>query len=253
MKNQRFNAVNPIPTLAMLDSTSPAPVLAVFDGRPFFEKALHFGVQHGLLTPEKLQALCAEAPKGIVQIARYFGTEYLRPELELAKQRIVNLVSLYLEHSSGGDLRIDAESLRDHSFLSRSKGGSDLLKALITMPQNTHFGMIERGNFSDKHIPLLAQWSLRSYAEYQAEWNKRNAVATTVEAALWLADYLGLDAETLDELAPDAEAVIRTAILVLACQRSDMPNWVAFEKIVRSKIIFQHYMYKDRIHRLKAL
>jgi hypothetical protein len=218
----------------MPDTPVSPPAIAVFDGRPFFEKALQFGMQQGLLTPEKLQALCAEAPKGMVQIARYFGTEYLRPELELAKQRIVNLVSVYLEHSSGGDLRRAAESLRDHSLLSRSKGGADLLKALITMPQNTHFGMMERGSFSDKHIPLLAQWSLKSYADYQAEWTKRNAVAATVEAALWLADYLGLDADTLDELAPDAEAVIRTAILVLACQRSDMPDWVTFEKIIRS-------------------
>lgn len=218
----------------MVLSAPSDSALAVYDGRPFFEKALQFGVQHHILTPEKLQSLCAEAPKGMVQIARYFGTEYLRPELELAKQRMVNLVSLYLEHSSGGDLRLAAESLRDHSFLSRSKGGSDLLKTLITMPQNTHFGMIERGSFGDKHIPLLAQWSLKSYPEYLAEWNKRYAVACTVDAALWLAEYLGLEADLLDELAPDAEAVIRTAILVLACQRSDIPDWVTFEKIIRS-------------------
>ena len=91
--------------------------------------------------------------------ARYFGSEYLRPELEKARARLVNLVSLSLEHSSGGDLRRAAEALRDHSFLSRSKGGSDLLKALIAMPQNSHFGMNERGGFTDKHIPLLGDWT----------------------------------------------------------------------------------------------
>ena len=42
-----------------------------------------------------------DAPKGMVQIARYFGTEFLRPELEKARDRIVNLVSLYLESTSG--------------------------------------------------------------------------------------------------------------------------------------------------------
>ena len=55
-----------------------------------------------------------------MQIARYFGNEFLRPDLEKAKERIVNLVSLSLESSSGGDLqqqpahtlgRVDAEKL----------------------------------------------------------------------------------------------------------------------------------------------
>ena len=93
--------------------------ISLFDARPFFEKALAHGVAHGLLAPERLEALCAEAPKGMVQIARYFGSEFLRPELEQARARLVNLISLYLEHSSGGDLRLAAEALRDHSLLSR--------------------------------------------------------------------------------------------------------------------------------------
>ena len=206
--------------------------LAHFDARPFFEKALQYGVHHGILTPQKLESIANDAPKGMVQIARYFGTEYLRPELEQAKNRIVNLVSLHLEHSCTGDLRLAAELLRDNTFLSRSKAGSDMLKALIAMPANSHFGMHEPGGFADKHIPLLAQWSLKSLPEYQAELAKRSMVADTVEAALWLADYLGMDADTLDEAAPDAEAVVRTAILVLACQRTEMPDWVAFDKLV---------------------
>lgn len=149
-------------------AVAPSAV-ALHDARPFFEKALHYGVQHGLINSARLDAIRADAPKGMVQIARYFGSEYLRPELEKARARLVNLVSLSLEHSSGGDLRRAAEALRDHSFLSRSKVGSDLLKALIGMPQNSHFGMNERGGFTDKHIPLLGEWTLRSIAEYRAE------------------------------------------------------------------------------------
>ncbi|MEO6291860.1 MAG: hypothetical protein ABIO88_04485, partial [Burkholderiaceae bacterium] len=61
--------------------------LSVYDSRPFFEKALQFGVQNGIIDPAKLDAICADAPKGMVQIARYFGSEYLRPELEQAKNR----------------------------------------------------------------------------------------------------------------------------------------------------------------------
>ena len=83
-------------------SNSPATV-ALFDARPFFEKALAYGVAHGLIDQVKLDAICTDAPKGMVQIARYFGNENLRPDLEKAKDRIVNLVSLTLEHTSGGD------------------------------------------------------------------------------------------------------------------------------------------------------
>jgi hypothetical protein len=152
--------------------------IAVFDGRPFFEKALQHGVRHGIIGPAKLAAMCQEAPKGMVQIARYFGTEYLRPDLELARDRLINLVSLYLEHSSGGDLDQAAQSLRDHSLLSRSKGGSDMLKALIAMPQTSHFGMQANGVFENKHIPLLAKWSLRSLHEYHAERTARSHATT---------------------------------------------------------------------------
>ena len=211
---------------------SPASTVSVYDARPFFEKALQYGVQNGIIDQPKLDAICVDAPKGMVQIARYFGTEFLRPELEKARERMVSLVSLYLESTTGGDLQQAAESLRDHSFLSRSKGGSDMLKALIAMPQNSHFGMSERGGFTDEHIPLLAKWSLRPLPDYQAELARRRQVVQVMDAAIWLADTLGMDAAELEEAGKDAEAVIRTALLVLACGRTDMPDWTAFEKMV---------------------
>ena len=206
--------------------------VSLFDARPFFEKALVYGIQNRILDQAKLDAIANDAPKGMVQIARYFGTEFLRPELEKAKDRMVNLVSLYLETNSGGDLRLAAEALRDHSFLSRSKGGSDMLKALIAMPQNSHFGMNEHRGFTDDDIPLLAKWTLRSLPEYQVELALRRQVTQVVDAAIWLADLLGLDADVLEEAGKDAEAVIRTALLTLASKRTDMPDWVAFEKMV---------------------
>lgn len=211
---------------------STPSAVSLYDARPFFEKALQHGVQHGIIGPEKIEAMRIEGPKGMVQIARYFGNEFLRPELEKARDRMVNLISIYLESSCGGDLQQAAESLRDFSLLSRSKGGSDMLKALIAMPQNSHFGMNERGGFRDEHIPLLAKWSLRSLADYQAELARRSQVAQVVDAALWLAGELGMDADELDEAGKDAEAVIRTALLVLALGRIEMPDWVAFEKMI---------------------
>lgn len=213
--------------------STPSPsVVSLYDARPFFEKALQYGVQHGILGPEKIETMRIEGSKGMVQIARYFGNEFLRPELEKARDRMINLVSLYLESTSGGDLRQAAGQLRDFSLLSRSKGGSDMLKALIAMPQNSHFGMNERGGFRDEHIPLLAKWSLRSLADYQAELARRSQVAQVVDAAVWLAGELGMDADELDEAGKDAEAVIRSALLALAMGRIEMPDWVAFEKMV---------------------
>jgi hypothetical protein len=206
--------------------------IALFDKRPFFEKALHHGVQHGIIDQAKLDAICNDAPKGMVQIAAYFGSEFLRPELERARDRIVNLVSLFLEHSTGGDLRLAAESLRDNSFLSRSKGGSDMLKRLIAMPQTSHFGMNERRGFTDDHIPQLAKWTLKSLADYQVELAQRTRVAQLMEAAIWLAEALGLDADELEDAGTDAEAVIRTALLAQAARLSDMPDRVTFDKMI---------------------
>ena len=212
--------------------------IAVFDARPFFAKALAYGVQQRLLDAAKLSAMRAEAPKGMVQIARYFGTEYLRPELEAAKERMVNLISLHLQIASGGDLRVAAELLRDHSLLSRSKAGSDLLKALLGMPQNSHFSMHEGRGFQDEQIPVLERWTRKPDAtlvpEYQTELAKRQTVAHTIDAALWLAEQRGMDYDALLEEGPDAEAVIRTCLLMGMTRRSDMPDWVTFEKVIAS-------------------
>jgi hypothetical protein len=224
-KSQPFNDA----ARAMLDAPR---TIALFDTRPFFEKALAHGIQQGILGEDKLRAISAEAPKGIVQIARYFGTEFLRPELELAKDRIINLVNLHLEHTTRGDLQQAAELLRDHSFLSRSKAGADMLKALITMPQSTHFGMHAHRGFRDEHIPLLAKWSLRPLTDYQQELSIRSRTTAVVEAALWMAARLGMDADALEEAGGDAEAVIRTALLAAVCKRSTLPDWGGFEKMV---------------------
>ena len=207
--------------------------IILFDGRPFFEKALLYGLKNGLIDEVKLAAILSDAPKGIVQIARYFGTEYLRPELELAKVRMVNLISLHLEQASYGDVHAAAVLLRDHSILSRSKAGSDMLKALIVMPQNSHFGMNETRKFTDKQIPLLNKWSLRDFAEYSSELAKREKVAVLIDAATYLAHDLGLDADELHDAAKDSEAVIRTALLVYSMKQHEMPDWPMFEKLIK--------------------
>ena len=211
-----------------------ANALQLHDARPFFEKALAYGVQHGLIGADKLAAIHADAPKGMVQIARYFGSEFLRPELEKARDRMVNLISLYLLDTTGGDLHQAAVSLRDHSLLSRSKGGSDMLKRLIAMPESSNFGM---AGYADAETPLLAVWSLRSHADYRAELARRSQIAQAIEAAQWLAEQYDLDADELEAAGADAEAVIRTGLLMQALAPQAMglgewPNAAAFEKLL---------------------
>ena len=215
--------------------TSTAEI-ALFENRPFFEKALRYGVAHGLIDAAKLQAMRTEAPKGMVQIARYFGPEYLRPELEKARLRMVNLVSLYLESSSAADLHHAALQLRENSLLSRSKGGSDMLKAMLALPQNTHFGMHEGRGFRDELIPILERWTLKSFDEFNAELSKRQRVAQVMDGAIWFAQVWGLDADTLEDEGKDAEAVIRTALILGAGKGkdTDAPDWVGFQKRIEA-------------------
>ncbi|NDH52733.1 MAG: hypothetical protein EBY24_12215 [Betaproteobacteria bacterium] len=212
--------------------SSQSPSIALYDARPFFEKALMFGVRNGIIDQRKLDAICDEAPKGIVQIARYFGNEFLRPDLEKAKDRMLNLASLQLEHASGGDLRQAAQSLHAHSLLSRSKAGSDMLRALLAMPRSSHFGMNDQGGFDAAQNAQLARWSMANLADYQVELAKRSLVAQTIDAAVWMSEQLGMQAPELEDAGKDADAVIRTALLVRAVRGKAMPDWVGFEKMI---------------------
>ena len=107
--------------------------------------------------------------------------------------------------------------------MSRSKGGSDLLKALLALPENTVFDMHAGRSATTSSPPKgLAEWSLRSFADYQAELARRSPLQQEKDAALWLAGQLGMDADELEEAHTHAEAVIRTALLVLATRRTDM-------------------------------
>ena len=212
-------------------ATPTTSALQLHDARPFFEKALAHGVQRGIIGAERLAAIHADAPKGMVQIARYFGSEFLRPELEKALQRMVNLISLHLLETSGGDLDQAAMALRDHSLLSRSKGGSDMLRRLIALPESSNFGLAAHG---DAEVPMLALWSLRSHADYRAELARRTRIGAAMAAAEWLAERHGLDTGELEAAGADAEAVIRMGLAAQALGLPDdeWPTAPAFEKRV---------------------
>lgn len=183
--------------------------LALFDDRPFFEKALVYGVETEILDRQTIAAIRNDAPKGLVQIAEFFGTPYLRQNIEDARARIVNLVSLFLADRCGGDLDKAARSLRDHTFLSHSRGGSQLLKDLWAMPEDTSIGMM----LKPPQKVFLAEWSLRGTPDaYRKALEQRQAHQRTVAAALWFADALGVERSTI--ATPAAESIIRTGLLL---------------------------------------
>lgn len=182
--------------------------LAVFDDRPYFERAFAYGVGNGIIDQETFASILNDAPKGMVQIAEFFGTQYLRPNIEEARARIVNLVSLFLEDSSNGNLEIAARSLRDNTFLSHSRGGSEMLKRLWAMPEDDSVGIL----LGQSQKEFLSVWSLRSLHEYRQALEERQGHASSIAAAQWFAEHLGLDASSISTVS--VESVIRTAMLV---------------------------------------
>ncbi|MFZ6774745.1 hypothetical protein ACO0LB_18750 [Undibacterium sp. SXout7W] len=185
--------------------------IALIDQRPFFESALRHGVQKAIISSTKIAAIEAEAPKGMVQIAEAFGSKYLRPEIESARKRIVNLVSLYLQQTSGGDLDIAAKLIRDNTFLSLSRGGSGLLKALFAMPEYALFGREAKGKTED----FLEAWSLKSdLNDYIQALEHRRSNALEIEAGFWFGEQMGLSSSYLQEEDAEAVSVIRTALLL---------------------------------------
>jgi hypothetical protein len=207
--------------------------LVTVDTRPFFARALQGAIVQDMITPDRLHSLQEELSKGMVQIANYFGTAYLRPDLELALHRMVNLISLYLEDMSEGDIQLAAASLRDKTLLSHSKAGSDMLKRLHAMPDST---LIEDGPVSvEQQRAYLDEKTAADsipLAEYRSELAMRQANRDMIDFAFWLARKMGVARDEID----DADSLIRSAMLVLFVDRGELklPTRTAFVGLVKA-------------------
>jgi len=207
--------------------------IALIDNRPFFETALRHGVQRAIIPSSKIAAIEAEAPKGMVQIADTFGSKYLRPEIEAARKRIVNLASLYLIETSRGDLDVAAKLIRDNTFLTLSRGGSGLLKTLFSLPEYALLGREAKGRVED----FLEAWSLKEKPhEYRNTLEHRQLNALEIEAGYWFGDYLGISTESLKEEDAEAVAVIRSALLVMIFggPEDNLANQLEFATLLES-------------------
>ena len=185
--------------------------VAAYDARPYFARALDHGLKDGIIDSEKLDAMRTEGAKGIAQIADYFGTAHLRTDLDEALKRMVYLASLYLEHVSDGSLVRAAKSLQENTFLSHSRGGSQMLKTLYAMPTDTTIH--EPADTADVKEFLRVRtlgdpWSV---ADYRARLAKRQACQKEIDAALWFADVMELPRDAL--VGESAESVLDACLL----------------------------------------
>ncbi len=207
--------------------TSAFTTLTAFDDRPFFDKALQHGVNQKLIPPDRLNSLQDEFTKGIIQIANFFGTAYLRPDLELALHRMVNLISLHLEDICDGDIQTAANLLSDKTLLSLSKAGSDMLKRLNAMPDSTLLmGIPVSAESQRAFLDEMTAADTISLAEYRADWALRQHNQHAIEFAYWMAKTMGGSREDVD----DPEALIRSAMLVIFVDHAvlKLPTRTAF-------------------------
>lgn len=209
--------------------------VAIIDNRPFFEKAIRYGLEHGLLSRDNLQKIEADAPKGIVQIADHFGTAYLRTDLETAVARMANLISLYLEDATNGDLRAAALSLRDNTLLSHSRGGSEMLKRLHAMPGDTSLHARQIDPAAQKLFVNERSFAFPlSLTTYRAQVSQCQANQMRIDFARWLARRLNTQPDEYENFS--AEEVIRSAMLVLYVgpKTLEMPSKTQFVKLVEA-------------------
>lgn len=220
--------------------------LAAFDHRPFFDKALHYGVAQRIIATDRVQSIAQDLAKGIVQIANYFGTAHLRPELDLALRRMVKLVSLYLEDVSCGELEPAALALRDKSLLSLSKGGSEMLKRLHALPESAVIGGEDISPESQRayldEITRSVSFSLESY---RAELDARQKNQMEIDFSLWLARKMGVARHDVD----DAQALIRSAMLVLFVDKASLalPSRTAFVRLIKAARVAKAKLDEPRL------
>lgn len=214
--------------------TTASTTLATLDQRPFFEKALRYGVGEGLITPLRQESLQEELARGTVQIAQYFGTAHLRPELELARHRMVNLISLYLEYFSDGDLPLAAKSLSDKTLLAHSKAGSEMLKRLHAMPESAVLLDDQRITPEEQRAELDDKTAARtlSLAAYRAEYAARQENQCHINLAYWLGVRMGVARRDMD----DADSLIQSAMLVLFVEpvALKIPSRTSFVRLLKA-------------------
>lgn len=189
--------------------------VAAYDNAPFFEKALKHAVQNNFIDQARLAEIINDAATGSLQIAEYFDeSTHLRKNLEVSMKRMVSLVSLYLEDTTDGELDKAAQLLKDKPFRTLSRGGSQMLKALYSMPEDEHFGSSRLD--SEREFLKKCLSKELSVAKYRQTFKDCERYRSHLNLATLLVRKLGTTTSELDEMHASTQHVIRTALLSLA-------------------------------------
>jgi hypothetical protein len=202
--------------------------VAAYDNTPFFEKALKHAVQNNIIDQARLTEIINDAATGSLQIAEYFDeSTHLRKNLEVSMNRMVSLVSLYLEDSTDGELDRAAQLLKDKPFRALSRGGSQMLKALYSMPEDEYFGS-SRFDSEREFLKKCLSKEL-PVAKYRQSFKDCERYKSRINLATLLVKKLGGTISELDEMHASTKHVIRTLILSLAYgAKKAMVNKVKF-------------------------
>lgn len=198
-----------------MSPTKNSQSIAAYDNAPFFEKALRYAVQHSLIDQVTVAEIINDAATGSIQIAEYFGeSSHLRKNLEVSMKRMVSLVSLYLEDTTDGELDKAAQLLKEKPFRALSRGGSQMLKALYSMPEDDHFGSPRLDSERDFLKRCLTKGL--SVAKYRQTFKDCERFKRNIDFSTVLVRRTGTPVNQLNDLHASAEHVIRTSLLSLA-------------------------------------
>lgn len=195
--------------------TQNANAIASYDNAPFFEKVLRYAVQTHIIDQERITEIIDDAATGSLQIAEYFGeSTHLRKSLETSMQRMVSLVSLYLEDVTDAELDAAAQLLKEKPFRSLSRGGSQMLKALYSLPEDEHFGSPRMDTERDFLKKCLSK--VLSVAKYRQTISDCERYKRNITLATLLVKKLGASITELNDMHASSQHVIRTSLLSLA-------------------------------------
>jgi len=189
--------------------------IAAYDNAPFFERALKLAVQQQMIDDDGINAIINDAATGAIQIAEYFGEAvHLRHNLEQSKNRMVSLISLYLEQTTHGDPLKAAQLIKDKSLRSLSRGGAQMLKALYALPEDDYFGAKRLGSESEFLQDCLSKGM--SLAKYTQAVSAGEQFKLAIDFAGYLLKKTGVSVRPFSDLHASAQHVVRTSLLSLA-------------------------------------
>jgi hypothetical protein len=205
--------------------------LATRDGRTLFERAWAHGIDSGVITEERRDAVLHEGTRAIRRIAGIIGSEYLRADLERAMRAMLGLVNLHLEKVSRGDLAVATRSIADKGLLFHTRGASQAIKRVLAAEAGLNPDELDPGTLARFELAVVSQWASTPFADFARREQGADEVRRRREAAAAIARLLR--GQTPDPH-QDPDQVIMTALLILAYEKQQI--WIAdakgFEKLL---------------------